>query len=236
MAGRVSSGPLGAMIRKETIRNHSLEALRTEMPFHISIDVDTDGTTRHRWSPDGNISMTSYDSAVVEMSGIIDLVVCSVSSDGQPAIRAVDLKTEDAGSIDDESPTGLIEALGSEEAGPVNDSEMEILSKHGLQLALYYRALKSIEDARAAQGIPSRQVLPPAILIGVTGRMVEYPEDMLADALSNLDALLDRSARMSLSSSAPLSLFERLPNELSEVCDRCPFSRGLIPICGPQDA
>ena len=236
MAGRVSSGPLGAMIRKETIRNHSLEALRTEMPFHISIDVDTDSTTRHRWSPDGNISMTSYDSAVVEMSGIIDLVVCSVSSDGQPAIRAVDLKTEDAGSIDDDSPTGLIEALGSEEAGPVNDSEMEILSKHGLQLALYYRALKSIEDARAAQGIPSRQVLPPAILIGVTGRMVEYPEDMLADALSNLDALLERSARMSLSSSAPLSLFERLPNELSEVCERCPFSRGLIPICGPQDA
>ena len=134
------------------------------------------------------------------------------------------------------SMVGLIEALGSEEAGPVNDSEMEILSKHGLQLALYYRALKSIEDARAAQGMLSRQVLPPAILIGVTGRMVEYPEDMLVDALSNLDALLERSARMSLSSSVPLSLFERLPNELSEVCDRCPFSRGLIPICGPQDA
>ncbi len=235
MADRVSSGPLGAMIRKETVRNHNLEALRTEMPFHISIDVETDNTTRNRWSPDGNIRISSHDSAIVEMSGIIDLVICTVSSDGQPAIRAVDLKTEDAGSIDADSPTGLIETLGSEEVGPANHSEMEILSKHGLQLALYYRALKSIEDARAAQGIPSRQVLPPAILVGVTGRVVEYPEEMLADSLTNLDALLERSARMSLSSSVPLSRFERLPSESSEVCDRCPFSRGLIPICGPQD-
>ncbi len=236
MADRVSSGPLGAMIRKETVRNHILEALRTEMPFHISIDVDTNGATRHRWSPDGDVPITRHDSAIVEMSGIIDLVVCTVSSDGKAAIRAVDLKTEDAGSIDNDSTTGLIEALGSEKTGPANDAEVNMLAKHGLQLALYYRALKSIEDAREAQGITSRQVLPPAILIGVTGRLVEYPEEMLAEALSNLDDLLERSARMSLSSSAPLSQFERLPSELSEVCERCPFSRGAIPICGPQGA
>ena len=236
MADRINSGPLGAMIRKENVRNHSLEALRTEMPFHISIDVNTNGTTRFRWSPDGDIPMTCHDNAIIEMSGIIDLVVCTVSSNGQPAIRAVDLKTEDAGSIDDDSTIGLIEALESEETGPANDAEVEMLAKHGLQLALYYRALKSIEDAKAAQGIPSRQVLPPAILIGVTGRLVEYPEEMLSGALSNLDSLLERSARMALSSSAPLSQFERLPNELTEVCERCPFSRGAIPICGPQDA
>lgn len=236
MADRVSSGSLGAMIRKNVVRNHRLEALRTEMPFHISIDVDTKGAAKHRWSPDGDIPMISHDSAVVEMSGIIDLVVCTQTTDGQPAIRAVDLKTEDAGAIDADTPTRLIEALGSEEAGPANEAETEVLSKHSLQLALYYRALKSIEDAREAEGLSSRQVLPPAILIGVTGRLVEYPEEMLARSLSNLDALLERSATMSLSSSMPLSLFERLPNESSEVCDRCPFSRGQIPICGPQDA
>ena len=111
-----------------------------------------------------------------------------------------------------------------------------MLSKHGLQLALYYRALKSIEQARAAQGMPARRVLPPAILIGVTGRMVEYPEEMLTHSLSNLDVLLERSATMSLSSSMPLSRFERLTFDSSDVCDRCPFSRGPIPICGPQDA
>ena len=236
MADRVSSGSLGAMIRKNVVRNHRLEALRTEMPFHISIDVDTKGAAKHRWSPDGDIPMISHDSAVVEMSGIIDLVVCTQTTDGQSAIRAVDLKTEDAGAIDADTPTRLIEALGSEEAGPANEAETEVLSKHSLQLALYYRALKSIEDAREAEGLSSRQVLPPAILIGVTGRLVEYPEEMLARSLSNLDALLERSATMSLSSSMPLSLFERLPHESSEVCDRCPFSRGQIPICGPQDA
>ena len=235
MADRVSSGPLGAMIRKEEVRDHTLEALRTEMPFHISIDVDTNGSTRHRWSPDGDVPMTRHDSAVVEMSGIIDLVVCSVSSDGEPAIRAVDLKTEDAGSIDHDSTSGLIDALGSEQTGPANHAETEMLDKHSLQLALYYRALKSIEDARENRGIPARQVLPPAILIGVTGRLVEYPEEMLTEALSKLDALLERSARMSLSSSVPLSQFERLTSAESEVCERCPFSRGSIPICGPND-
>ena len=236
MADRVSSGLLGAMIRKDVVHNHRLEAIRTEMPFHISIDVDINGSIRHRWSPDGDIPMTSHDGAVVEMSGIIDLVVCTATSDGQPTIRAVDLKTEDAGLIDSDSPSALIETLGSEETGPANEAEVEMLSKHGLQLALYYRALKSIEQARAAQGMPARRVLPPAILIGVTGRMVEYPEEMLTHSLSNLDVLLERSATMSLSSSMPLSRFERLTFDSSDVCDRCPFSRGPIPICGPQDA
>ena len=123
--------------------------------------------------------MTRHDSAAVEMSGIIDLVVCTATSYGQSAIRAVDLKTEDAGSMDADSPTGLIEALGSEDAGPANEAEVDILTKHGLQLALYYRALKSIEDARAAQGMPSRLVLPPAILVGVTGRIIEIQKRCL---------------------------------------------------------
>ena len=169
------------------------------------------------------------------MSGIIDLVVCTVSSDGEPAIRAVDLKTEDAGSIDEDSATGLIEALNSEKIGPANDAESEILAKHGLQLALYYRALKSIEDAREAQGITSRKVLPPAILVGVTGRLVEYSQEMLEETLSNLDSLLERSTMMALSSSAPLSKFEKLSSEHQDVCERCPFHRGAIPICGPQE-
>ena len=235
MAERVSSGPIGAMIRKEEVRGHSLEALRTEMPFHISIEVNVNEITRHRWSPEGDVPTTRHNSAVVEMSGIIDLVVCTVSSDGEPAIRAVDLKTEDAGSIDEDSATGLIEALNSEKIGPANDAESEILAKHGLQLALYYRALKSIEDAREAQGITSRKVLPPAILVGVTGRLVEYSQEMLEETLSNLDSLLERSTMMALSSSAPLSKFEKLSSEHQDVCERCPFHRGAIPICGPQE-
>ncbi len=235
MAERVSSGPIGAMIRKEEVRGHSLEALRTEMPFHISIKVDTNEITRYRWSPDGNVPITRYHSAIVEMNGIIDLVICTVSSDGEAAIRAVDLKTEDAGSIDDDSATGLIETLDSEKIGPANDAESEMLTKHGLQLALYYRALKSIEDAKKTQGIPSRKVLPPAILVGVTGRLVEYSQEMLEEALKKLDALLERSAVMTLSSSVPLSIFERPSSEHIEICDICSSHSGKIPICGPQD-
>ena len=162
-------------------------------------------------------------------------MLCTVTSSGDSTIRPVDLKTEDAGLIDNDSSEGLFEALGSEDAGPACEAEIEILSKHRMQLALYYRALQSIEDAREAAGLPYRTVLPPAILVGVTGRMVEYPMEMLDRASQELEELLRRTAGMALASDAPLSDFDRLPVESAHICENCPFHRGALPICGPAE-
>ena len=104
-----------------------------------------------------------------------------------------------------------------------------------MQLALYYRALSSIEHARQEAGLPHREVLRPAILIGVTGRMVEYPEDMLKESLDELDELLVSTARMALSSDIPISHFARLSGEAASACEKCPFHRGSLPICGPAE-
>jgi hypothetical protein len=104
-----------------------------------------------------------------------------------------------------------------------------------MQLALYYRALQSIEDAREAVGLRYRTVLPPAILVGVTGRMVEYPMEMLDRASQELEELLVRTAGMTLASDAPLSDFDRLPVESAHICENCPFHRGALPICGPAE-
>ncbi|SVC38103.1 uncharacterized protein METZ01_LOCUS290957, partial [marine metagenome] len=210
MAERIGSGPLGRMVERQSVNDHRLEGLRTEMPFHIALDVETIDSVRQRWSPEGPELLASMDQATIEMSGIIDLVLCTVTSSGDSTIRAVDLKTEDAGLIDNDSSEGLLETLGSEDAGPACEAELELLSKHRMQLALYYQALKSIEDARKAADLNCRTVLLPAILVGVTGRMVEYPKEMLDQASQELEELLVRTAGMALASDAPLSDFDRL--------------------------
>jgi len=175
------------------------------------------------------------DEATVEMSGVIDLVLCTRTPEAS-TIRPIDLKTEEAGRMHGGASDGLLAAMGSEEPGPACEAEEEILRKHRMQLALYYRALESIENAKRDADLPYREVLPPAILVGVTGRMVEYPEDILDESLGELEELLARTARMALSSDVPLSDFARLSGEAASVCESCPFHRGSLPICGPAES
>ena len=235
MAERVRNGPVGTLVSGTDVDGHRLEGLRTEMPFHIALPMGIDTMVRHRWSPDGPEPMVSMESSTIEMSGIIDLVLCTRTSDGSSTIRPVDLKTEDVDKMSNSQHTGLLAALGSKESWLTCEAEEEILRKHRMQLALYYRALVNMEKARRAADIPHREVLPPAILIGVTGRMVEYPMDSLDEALGELDELLARTARIAMSTNMPLSEFTRLSGESSSVCKECPFHRGQLPICGPAD-
>ena len=235
MAERIGSGPMGRMVRGERVGGHRLEGLRTEMPFHIALEVNTEGSVRERWSTEGPEPLARVDKAIIEMSGIIDLVLCTATSGGESAIRAVDLKTEDAGLADSDSTEGLLEPLDSDVVGPACEAEFEILSKHRLQLALYYKALHSMEEAKRRANLSYRTVLSPAILIGVTGRMVEYPKEMLERASQEIEELLVRTAGMALDSDAPLSDFARLPADSAHICESCPFHRGALPICGPAD-
>lgn len=236
MAQVLQSGPLGRMVAGESVNDHLLEGLRTEMPFNIAIEVDTGDLVTHRWSPHGNEPLTKISQATIEMSGIIDLVMCTKTSDEEFTIRPVDLKTEDAGLVDSDSSDGLLEALDSDQIEPACIAEIEILRRYRLQMALYYRALQSIQSARMDAGLSHRKVLPPAILVGVTGRIVEYPIELLDQSLEELEDILIRTARMALSTETPLSDYDRLPIESAHICEKCPFHRGLIPICGPQDA
>ena len=236
MAQKLQSGPLGRMVAGDSVNDHLLEGLRTEMPFNIAIQVDTGDLVTHRWDPHGNEPLTSINQVTIEMSGIIDLVLCTKTSDDEYNIRPVDLKTEDAGLIDSDSSDGLLEALDSDQIEPTCIAEIEILQRYRLQMALYYRAIQSIQTARKEAGLSHREVLPPAILVGVTGRIVEYPKELLEQALDELEEILIRTARMALSTETPLSDYDRLPNESAHICEKCPFHRGLIPICGPQDA
>ena len=166
----------------------------------------------------------TIDSTTIDMSGVIDLVLCTSNVNGKPTIRAVDLKTTDAHCLLDQSHSGLLEALGDETTGPSCEGEEGLLRKHRLQMALYHQALEESESDRSSEGLPSRQVLPPAILVGVTGRLVEYPQALLEEAKADLIETLSRTARMSLASDFPISEIEKFQGASNQGCKTCSSS------------
>ena len=235
MSERIQDGKIGKFTEGKQVDGQVLEGLRTEMPFHITIPTKFNTVERNIWSPEGPEILAKFDMTNVEMSGVIDLVICSKDDEGNSAIRPIDLKTEGAESIFDLEDNELLATIDKLEPGPMSQSEKQILKEHRLQLALYYLALTQSEKDKEDAGIPHRTVLPPAILVGVTGRLIEYSPEMLEEALFELQSLLARSATISLASHVPQSKFPRLSGESASVCNKCPFSSGVKPICGPAE-
>ena len=229
MTNRLSNSKLGRMVSGEIIDGEKVEGLRTELPFHISFKVQLDGLTRGRWTPRGTDELSSINEASVLMDGLIDLVLCTDSNDG-PAIRAIDLKTEEASKLFSNQSDGLLESLGKESCQPLCEAEFAMLHHHRMQLALYYRALERIEQKKAYP----RRVLRPAIWVGVTGRLVEYPEDLFLNAQKELDEILIQVASIELNLEEDINNHPPLKIESSGPCNHCPFSKGKMPICGPS--
>ena len=232
MMKRIEEGHVGRLSNAEIINVERVEGLRTEYPFSISNQISFEPLSRTRWTPDGEQNLANISNAFVDMDGSIDLVLCSTHQDGSSSIRPVDLKTEQADSILTGSGK-LLDAYGNTSTSPANEAELDMLEHHRLQLALYHRALEKMEASRP-EG-QRRRVERPAILVGVSGRLVVYPEDMFAAAKSDLDKILTTAARMELVTELPLTDFQRRPASESHICNLCPFSRGDLPICGPLE-
>ena len=204
---RIRKGPLGEMCEGSIVGGHIVEGLRTEMPFHLSREIDLGGIIRGRWTPEGSEQLSSIDRASLEMDGVIDLVLCTKSGDSN-YIRPIDLKTEEAIGLRSEDPEGLISSSGQGGLNPSSELEKSMLEHHSMQLTLYYLALKSIEDERKKRGLPHREVLRPAILIGITGRIVEYPEEIFSDCLNRIEETMRTATEMALLSDAPISKYK----------------------------
>jgi hypothetical protein len=204
---RIRKGPLGEMCEGSIVGGHVVEGLRTEMPFHLSRQIDLGGIIRGRWTPEGSEPLSSINSASLEMDGVIDLVLCTKSGDSH-YIRPIDLKTEEAIGLQSDDSEGLISSLGEDGLNPSSDFEKSMLEHHSMQLTLYYLALKSIEDERKRRGLPHREVLRPAILIGVTGRIVEYPEEIFSECLHRIEETMGTATEMALLSEAPISKYK----------------------------
>ena len=80
------------MVDGGLVDGKKLEGLRTEMPFDISIPLNFETVSRKRWTPEGGEEIAKIESTEIDISGVIDLVLCFRSEDGISSIRSVDLR------------------------------------------------------------------------------------------------------------------------------------------------
>ena len=214
---RIQSGVIGRLTNGEIVNGERIEGIRTEYPFTISNNIEFEPISQTRWTPNGIETLASTESARVDMDGSIDLVLCSEGPNG-PSIRPIDLKTEQAISIlDGKGP--LLETLGEGTIEPISIEELEILRHHRLQLVLYHRALEMMEATRPEK--ERRYVQRPAILIGVTGRLVVYPEKMFNEAQIELDNILRTASRINLTTELPFDEVEKCQFDENSPCSVC---------------
>ena len=76
---------------------------------------------------------------------------------------------------------------------PRTEDEFALLRRHGIQLAIYDGALRAMKSQAPEE--KRRLMLPPAIVWPGNGRMIEYPDEMMADLRSELKKLLKIKAR-----------------------------------------
>ena len=184
--------------------------------------------------------MTTYNvsSFIFELDGIVDLVLCQTDADSNKTIRAIDLKTIGCTSIL-EPP---IDAIGTIFETPENiddemnrtTAEMELLNNHKMQLYLYHLCLLRQESMRAANGLNDRVVLPPAIIVAATGRLISWTEEEFRLISNEFKSLLQNLAIVDLEKKSNESDFPRLSGSKAEVCNKCPFYSGTIRLCGPE--
>ena len=110
-------------------------------------------------------------------------------------------------------------------------SEEEIIAEHRLQLALYSLALEIGESLKPEE--KRRKILPPAIQVSASGRMIRMTDDDYSQSLEDLDSLIKwigEIAAMGEGAEAPA----RLPMAESSTCETCPYYKGSIKLCGPE--
>ena len=236
LGGLVRNGLLGRLADGESHFGYTVEGLRTELPFYFSHKVTFDGLVRTTFSIEGPRPQALVDHVDVVFDGRADLVLALRDAKGKGCLQVVDLKTKgcrDQFNPDDSNSGSQLQKFKGDLLSPFPASyaERSLLDEHRLQLTLYSLALEVIEQQKPEH--ERRRVLPPSLLIGASGRMVQLSEEEFAEAKINL---LEHLTWMAQLSATPDALEEpaRLPEESADVCTQCPFSRGKIRLCGPK--
>ena len=238
MSERFMQGKLGRMTLGETVDGLNVDGLRTEWPFLINVETGISKIPQSRWSPYGEQIIQYVSSFIFELDGIVDLVLCQTDADSTNTIRAIDLKTIGCTSIL-EPP---IDAIGTIFETPENiddetnrtTAEMELLNNHKMQLYLYHLCLVRQESMRAANGLNARVVLPPAIIVAATGRLISWTEEEFRMISNEFKSLLQNLAIVDLEKKSNESDFPRLSGSKAVVCNKCPFYSGTVRLCGPE--
>ncbi|MDA8594705.1 PD-(D/E)XK nuclease family protein, partial [Euryarchaeota archaeon] len=232
----VRKGLLGRYAAGEQHFGFKVEGLRTELPFFFRHKVGFDGLLRTGFSVEGTQNLAQIDHVDVLFDGRADLVLAMRDEQGNGCLQVVDLKTkgcrDEFNSENPESGSRLQRYKGDVLVPyPSTLEERSILDEHRLQLTLYSMALEVLEQQKPAS--ERRRVLPPALLIGASGRMVQLTQNEYESASQTLAQHLEWMAQLSATPEA-VSEPPRLPEDSSHICSQCPFGRGQIRLCGPE--
>ena len=243
MGRTLQQGPLGRLCAGEVVGDDRLEGLRTEWPFTLQVPVELADCQEFAWTPTGEVHTATVDRVLFDFNGLADLVLCTQRGEGERAtIRAVDLKTESCLGLLDETTGDAADVAGTlfepvadpDEPTSRNEAESALLGKYRFQLQLYHQALLGLERMRQRAGLESRDVLPPVILVGATGRMITWTDAEWEEVASEFSDHLEMLARVSVTDHLQEANFPRLPEEQQETCHRCPFFLGDVRICAPE--
>jgi ATP-dependent exoDNAse (exonuclease V) beta subunit len=230
----VDQGLIGRWVGGEHLHGWSVEAVRTELPFFHREHLSGQSSALSSLLSDELREAAQIAGVNMDFSGRADLVLALVNEQGQGALQVVDLKTRGClAAFNPETPSlgHPLQHIGPETTSPLPQSQAEhdILHEHRLQLTLYSIALEAMEARRPKD--EQRLVLPPALLLGANGRMVQLTNDEFLQAKSDLNQHL--AWRSAVHLNPDLEEPPRLPSG-SEHCRSCPFYRGDLRRCGPE--
>lgn len=214
-----------------------VEALRTEWPFNIHLEIDLDDIADTRWTPHGERVVQTLTSVAFRFDGVCDLVVCETDDSGNNTIRAIDLKSSESLHLLDttgnRSGTLFEEVVDPDDEESRNASERKLLDKHKFQLYLYHLTLCRQEEMRKRLSLPAREVVKPAILVAATGRLITWTDEEFAKVEEDFWNLLKTLASVEVELRDDEVNFPRLARSEAAICRSCPYHMGAVKLCGP---
>ena len=233
LLGLMQRGRLGGLARGDAQHGRTLDGLRTEHPFFAMLEVPGDALPVTRWTRGGRVSVATVPRPIAEVEGRMDLVLAVQDDEAGPCLQVVDLKT--TGCLEPYRPEDVsaghpLQDLSGIGADGRTQAERDELSHYALQLTLYSMALEAQEAGRP-EG-QRRHVLPPALLMAASGRVVEMTAQEYVAHRREAERLMRWKAHLSTD---PESVPEppRLAADAADPCKKCPFHRGGIRLCGP---
>lgn len=234
LLGLIQRGRLGRLASGEEQHGRVLDGLRTEHPFFATLQVPGDPAPITSWTREGRSAVATVPRPIAEVEGRMDLVLAVQHAEHGACLQVVDLKT--TGCLGPFNPDDVASGHPLQDLSGIGEdgrtqAERDELSHYALQLTLYSMALEAQESARP-EG-QRRRVLPPALLVAASGRLVEMTVDEYTVHRTEAERLMRWKVQVSVDpESVPEP--ERLPADAAEPCKKCPFHRGGIRLCGPQ--
>jgi superfamily I DNA/RNA helicase len=191
LAKLVDEGILGELTNGGIFDGMYVEGLRTELPFNY-VHNSEQQIQRKAWSPRGITNLLCIDSVRATFDGRADLVLALRDEQNKGWLQVVDAKTKGCLSgYNSKSPSeGHPLQIVTDDKSPyaTSDAEKQILAEHRLQLTLYCIALEENESKKPEN--QRRQILPPAILVAASGRMIRMHEEEYSKSKSDLSELI----------------------------------------------